>query len=164
MNKAVLSLAAVTLGLGLSAATASPAKAQSAACVYLQPGAGYSAWMAVRYDGDYYWSSSFPIGQHRCKELPVGDMSEGDNYGVVVSAALGQSKVSCKPTPDPYNPDDSKSLVYHAWGQTLNVHCKMPNAESSAIMEATEVSPSEDGIEALKKHLEEGAMPPPKSE
>jgi hypothetical protein len=164
MKKTLLSAATVALALGFGAGTPSPAKAQSAACVHLLAGAGYSAWMAVRYQGEYHWSSSFPIGQHRCIELPVDGMSEGDNFGVVVSAALGESKVSCKPVPQGYDPDRSSSLVYHAWGQTLNVHCQMPNADSSSVMESMDISPSDEGMEALQKHLQEGAMPPPSND
>ena len=119
-------LAACGLGIGLLAAP--PASAQSAACVNLLVGAGYAAWMAVHFGDSYYWSSSFPIGQNRCIKLPVSGMVDGAPYTVVVSAVLGSSKVPCKPAPSPYSSKNTNSIVYNAWGTTLNVKCEMPAA------------------------------------
>lgn len=141
---------------------ATPASAQSAACVNLLVGAGYSAWMAVEFAGTYHWSSSFPIGQHRCIKLPVKDMVDGSTYRVVVSAALGSSKVKCTPEPSAFSKSNTSSVVYNAWGTTLNVHCKMPNVSSSALAESIDVTASEAGLNALEKHNSDGEMAPPK--
>jgi hypothetical protein len=152
-------LVAGAFGLGLS--PSAPAAAQSAACVNLLAGAGYAAWMAVEFGGTFHWTSSFPIGQHRCIALPVKDMTDGATYRVVVSAVLGSSKVACTPEPSPFVSSNTSSVVYNAWGTTLNVHCEMPTATSSAIIESTDITPSEDGLRALESHNAEGERPPP---
>jgi hypothetical protein len=161
MRATSLGVAAVALSLGLGSLSPTPAAAQSAACVNLLVGAGYAAWMGVRYDGKYHWSSSFPIGQHRCIELPVEGMSEGDTYGVVVSAVLGSSKVECTPTPSPFDPNNTNSVTYNAWGTTLNVHCAMPSATTSAVQDAMTATPDQQGMRALEQYMREGDQPPP---
>ena len=124
-------LSAAVLGPALFAAA--PAQAQSAACVNLLAGAGYAAWMGVKFGDSFYWSDSFPIGQYRCVKLPVSGMVDNAPYTVVVSAVLGSSKVECKQAPSPYNSKDSNSVVYNAWGTTLNVSCVMPTASAGAM-------------------------------
>ncbi|MBS0534968.1 MAG: hypothetical protein JSR72_13000 [Proteobacteria bacterium] len=119
--------------LGPALLAAPPARAQSAACVNLLAGAGYAAWMGVKFGDSYYWSDSFPIGQYRCVKLPVSGMVDNAPYTVVVSAVLGSSKVPCKQAPSPYNSKDSNSVVYNAWGTTLNVSCEMPTAAANAM-------------------------------
>lgn len=125
-------LSAALLGPALFAAP--PAQAQSAACVNLLAGAGYAAWMGVKFGDSFYWSDSFPIGQYRCVKLPVSGMVDNAPYTVVVSAVLGSSKVECKQTPSPFNSKDTNSVVYNAWGTTLNVSCQMPQASASAVV------------------------------
>lgn len=124
-------LSAALLGPALLAGQ--PAQAQSAACVNLLAGAGYAAWMGVKFGDSFYWSDSFPIGQYRCVKLPVSGMVDNAPYTVVVSAVLGSSKVECKQTPSPFNSKDTNSVVYNAWGTTLNVSCQMPQASASAV-------------------------------
>ncbi|MCW5688535.1 MAG: hypothetical protein KIT76_08330 [Pseudolabrys sp.] len=124
-------LSAALIGPALFAAA--PAQAQSAACVNLLAGAGYAAWMGVKFGDSFYWSDSFPIGQYRCVKLPVSGMVDNAPYTVVVSAVLGSSKVECKQAPSPYNSKDSNSVVYNAWGTTLNVSCVMPTASAGAM-------------------------------
>lgn len=123
-------LSAALIGPALFAAA--PAQAQSAACVNLLAGAGYAAWMGVKFGDSFYWSDSFPIGQYRCVKLPVSGMVDNAPYTVVVSAVLGSSKVECKQAPSPFNSKDSNSVVYNAWGTTLNVSCVMPTASANA--------------------------------
>jgi len=110
-----------------------PAQAQSAACVNLLAGAGYAAWMGVKFGDSFYWSDSFPIGQYRCVKLPVSGMVDNAPYTVVVSAMAGSSKVECKQAPSPYSSKDTNSVVYNAWGRTLNVSCQMPQAAANAV-------------------------------
>ncbi|MEY6431232.1 hypothetical protein ABC977_02290 [Thioalkalicoccus limnaeus] len=153
--------AAAAAALAVTVLAPKPAEAQSAACVNLLVGAGYAAWMGVEFAGTYHWSSSFPIGQHRCIKLPVKDMVDGNTYRVVVSAVLGSSKVPCTPEPSPYSSSNTSSVVYNAWGTTLNVHCEMPSAETTAVVEGVDITPSEAGLKALEKHKTEGELPPP---
>jgi len=110
-----------------------PAQAQSAACVNLLAGAGYAAWMGVKFGDSFYWSDSFPIGQYRCVKLPVSGMVDNAPYSVVVSAMAGSSKVACTQAPSPYNSKDTNSVVYNAWGTTLNVSCQMPQPAANAV-------------------------------
>jgi hypothetical protein len=152
---------AAVAALAVSILAPKPAEAQSAACVNLLAGAGYAAWMGVEFAGTYHWSSSFPIGQTRCIKLPVKDMVDGNTYRVVVSAVLGSSKVKCTPEPSPYSSSNKNSVVYNAWGTTLNVHCEMPSAETSAKVEGTNVTPTEAGLKALEQYKTEGEQPPP---
>ena len=134
-------LSAALLGPGLLASP--PAQAQSAACVNLLAGAGYAAWMGVKFGDSFYWSDSFPIGQYRCVKLPVSGMVDNAPYTVVVSAVLGSSKVECKQAPSPFNSKDTNSVVYNAWGTTLNVSCQMPQASANAVaVKANEPPPA----------------------
>lgn len=153
MNRlTVQCLCAVVLGLGGLMAV-SPAHAQSSACVYLQPGAGYAAWIRV-VSGSFEsaWSSSFPIGQHRCVDLrPIAD---GAKYTVQISAVLGSSKVHCKPDNQTRVAAQSGSITYLAWGTTLNVHCEMPSASTAEA--AAAVTPNPEGIKAAEHIAEQG--------
>jgi hypothetical protein len=90
-------LAGAVLAQGV--ASSQPAAAQSAACVDLLVGAGYAAWMAVKLADDFTSSSSFPIGDIRCINLPVNGMVGGAPYKVVASIVLGSGKALCTPTP-----------------------------------------------------------------
>src|SRR5208282_1744949 len=114
--------------VGLCMLMAQPCFAQQAACVNLLWGSGYAAWMGVRLGDSYYWSSgaAYPVGEYRCVRLPVPGMVDGAPYSVVVSAALGRSKVPCSPEPARYHSNDSNSVSYNAWGTTLDVKCQMP--------------------------------------
>lgn len=114
---------------------AQPASAQSAACVNLLVGAGYAAWMGVHFGDSYYWSSSFPIGQHRCIKLPVPGMVDNAPYTVVVSAVLGSSKVPCTPSPQPWQSADTNTVTYNASGTVRNVHCTMPSLVEGTMKE-----------------------------
>ena len=167
MSITKLSNTRTRLGLcasGICLLAVQPSFAQSAACVYLEPGAGYAAWMAVNFGDSYYWSPSFPIGQHQCIKLPVSGMVNGAPYTVVVSAVLGSSKVLCTPAPAPYSSSDTNSVVYNAWGTTFNVSCKMPSfgaAAEGAGAAVAPLTPSKEGLEALEKWKKEGAKPAP---
>lgn len=148
LNFMTKSLFAVACVIGMQSA-----HAQKSACVYLEPGAGYAAWMRV-VSGSFAtdWSSSFPIGQTRCQSLdPIKD---GQEFTVQVSAVLGSSKVPCSPKMKKISNSDA-SVVYHAWGTTLNVKCQMPGVsnELGATME-----PSAEGLKA-KEDLEAGKLP-----
>lgn len=151
---------AVVLGsIGLS--MGSPAQAQSAACVYLQPGAGYAAWIRV-VSGSFEsaWSSSFPIGQHRCVDLrPIAD---GAKYTVQISAVLGSSKVHCKPDNQTRVAAQTGSVTYLAWGTTFNVHCEMPSAETAAA--AASAEPNPEGQKAAAHIAEQGDKLQPPTE
>ncbi len=135
------------------AIVAQSAYAQKSACVYLEPGAGYAAWMRV-VSGGYAsdWSSSFPIGQTRCQSLePIKD---GQEFTVQVSAVLGSSKVPCSPSMKRVSSSEA-SVVYHAWGTTLSVKCQMPGVSNA--LGAT-MEPSAEGLKA-KEALEAGKLP-----
>ena len=149
--------AAIAGAVGLSVLAGQPAAAQSAACVNLLAGAGYAAWMGVKFGDSFYWSSSFPIGQYRCVRLPVSGMVNGAPYNVVVSAVLGSSKVQCNQQPSPYSSADTNSVVYNAWGTTLNVHCQMPTTDASD----SSVTPTSEGLAALERWKKEGPKPAP---
>ena len=132
--------------------------AQGTACVYLEPGAGYAAWMRV-VSGGYAsdWSSSFPIGQTRCQSL--GPIKDGQEFTVQVSAVLGSSKVPCSPSMKKVA-GSTASVVYHAWGTTLSVKCQMPGVSNEL---GGTMEPSKEGLKA-KEDLEAGKLPeqPPK--
>jgi len=151
-------LAICAVGLGTLAAQ--PCEAQTRACVNLLVGAGYAAWMAVKFGDSFYWSPSFAIGQTQCIGLPVSGMVNGAPYSVVVSAVLGASKVPCTPAPSPYSSSDTNAVVYNAWGTTLNVSCQMPGLGAADVG----ATPSKEGVDALEKWKKEGPQPPPKSE
>lgn len=164
-NGALSGAAMMIVGLGLGLAPAKPAAAQSAACVNLLVGAGYAAWMGVKLGDSIYWSDSFPIGQHRCVALPVKGMVNGSPYSVVVSAVLGSSKVPCTPDPSPYSSSNTASVVYNAWGTTLNVHCEMPSAAAMGTAAKPDpdamAKPSAEGLKALETWKSEGPKPAP---
>ena len=147
-------------GVGLCVMVAQPCIAQTAACVNLLVGAGYAAWMGVKFGDSIYWSPSFAIGQNQCVKLPVSGMVNGAPYSVVVSAVLGSSKVPCTPTPSPYSSNDRNSVSYNAWGTTLNVTCQMPGLGEMGAAEAP-ITPSKEGLESLEKWKKEGAKPAP---
>src|SRR5690606_29112745 len=115
----------------------------------------------VKFGDTIYWSDSFPIGQHRCIGLPVSGMVDGAPYSVVVSAVLGSSKVPCTPDPSPYSSANKSSVVYNAWGTTLNVHCAMPTAAEAKTDADAAVKPSDEGLKALETWKAEGAKPAP---
>lgn len=134
--------------------------AQKTACAYLEPGAGYAAWMRV-VSGNYAskWSSSFPIGTTRCQSL--AELKDGQQFTVQISAVLGSSKVPCSPSLKRVSSSDA-TVTYHAWGTTLSVKCQMPDM-NNASEEAIE--PSKEGLKA-KADLEAGKLPanPPKED
>ena len=123
-------------------------------------GAGYAAWMGVHFGDSYYWSSSFSIGQTKCVKLPVSGMVNGAPYNVVVSAILGHSKVGCTPAPSPYQSSDTNTVVYNAWGQTLNVKCQMPSPDLD--FSHVPVTPSKEGLDALETWQKEGPKAAPR--
>jgi hypothetical protein len=127
--------------------------------VNLLVGAGYAAWMGVKFGDRIYWSSSFPIGQTQCIKLPVSGMVNGAPYTVVVSAVLGSSKVPCTPSPSPYSSSDTNAVSYNAWGTTFNVTCQMPGVGAAAA--GVPITPSKEGLESLEKWKKEGPKPAP---
>jgi hypothetical protein len=149
--------AAVLALIGLAAW--SPAQAQSSACVYLEPGAGYAAWIRV-VSGDFEskWSSSFPIGQHRCVDLkPIAD---GAKYTVQISAVLGSSKVHCKPDNQTRVAANTGSVTFLAWGTTFNVHCEMPSASTAAAVRSAQPTPEGQKAAALIAEQGDKLQPP----
>ena len=132
---------ALLLGLVL---IASPARAQSQACVYLQPGAGYAAWMQVISGGfESAWSDLFSIGQYRCVSLaPIAD---GAEFTVRISALLGSSRVPCTPSLR-RNASFTGNVTFNAWGTTLNVQCAMPGSVGAQADESPQ--PTEKGEKA----------------
>lgn len=152
---------AAILGVGLTMAVAQPASAQTAACVNLLVGSGYSAWMGVKFANSFYWSESFPIGQSRCIRLPVEGMVDGAPYEVVVSAALGSSKVPCTPNPGNYTSANKNSVTYNAWGTTLNVKCEMPHPDNLNEINNLPIKPTAEGQKVLEMHKTEGSKPAP---
>lgn len=130
------------------------ASAQQSACVYLQPGAGYAAWMRVvsgSYSSD--WSDLFPIGQYRCQSL--ASIGDGQPFTVQVSALLGSSKVVCTPDNVKRVASAPGSLTYLASGTTLNVHCSMPSTEAADSADSSP-NPSKAGLAAAAKVKKEG--------
>ncbi len=136
-----LACGALLLGLVL---IASPARAQSAACVYLQPGAGYAAWMQV-VSGSFEsaWSDLFSIGQYRC--IALAPIADGAEFTVRISALLGSSKVPCTPSLR-RNSAFTGNVTYNAWGTTLNVRCVMPGSVVDEVDESPQ--PTEEGLKA----------------
>jgi hypothetical protein len=111
-------------------AMASPVSAQQKGCVYLQPGAGYTAKMRIRVgtgNNISYtpWSSSFPIGKSRCQSLD-GVVPDGGIFSVQVHANAGKTK-TCTPENVTRNASNQTNAVYNAWGTTLSVKCKQPS-------------------------------------
>ena len=109
--------AIVILGLDASAS------AQTKACVYLEPGAGYAAKMRVKWgtNSQTDWSGKFAIGKYGCVDL--SSIATGTPYTVEVQALAGRTK-SCTPTNE-VKVDGNFNIVYNAWGTTGNVKCKM---------------------------------------
>lgn len=110
-------------------ATESSASAQQKGCVYLQPGAGYSAKMRIRIgtEGNYSytsWSSTFNIGKSRCQSLD--GVSNGGVFSVQVKANAGKTK-TCTPADLTRNTSVVGNAIFNAWGTTLNVKCKQPD-------------------------------------
>jgi hypothetical protein len=105
-------------------ALASPAAAQSEACVHLQVGSGYAATMSVVFGNATIGpSGSFAIGQTQCLSLsPVGD---GVPFSVLVHALAGDTVV-CTPSSIPRAADFPVAITFNASGTTLNVHCDAP--------------------------------------
>lgn len=145
MNRNKLMIA--RLAFLAAACVGSAAHAQSAACVYLEPGAGYAAWIRV-VSGSFTseWSSSFAIGQHRCVSLT--SIADGAKYTVQISAMAGSSKVPCKPDNQPRVASQPGTVTYLASGTTFNVKCEMPTAETMAA--AANVTPNPDGVKAAE--------------
>ncbi len=99
----------------------SSVEAQQAACVYLQPGAGYAAEMRVTSASwQTNWSGSFAIGSTKCQ--PLANLASGASYTVEVKAIMGETK-SCSPQV-PYNPGYTGNITYFASGSTLSVKCQ----------------------------------------
>ncbi len=145
--------------VGLLLLSAPSAHAQSSACVHLMVGAGYAAWMRV-VSGDYAtsWSDSFPIGQTRCKSL--GNIANGREFTVEVSAVLGSSKVHCTPSL-PRVAASTATVTFQAWGTTLSVKCQMPASDSLSAVDVS-TTPSKDGLKAAEVVKREGGnLKPP---
>jgi hypothetical protein len=105
-------------------ALASPAAAQSEACVHLQVGSGYAATMSVVFgDATIGPSDTFDIGQTQC--LSLADVPDGEAFSVVVNAILGDSE-TCSPANIPRSAALPVAVTFNASGTTLNVHCDAP--------------------------------------
>ena len=61
----------------------------------------------------------------KCQQIT--NFAKGAPYSVKVKAILGKTE-TCSPSDIPYNPDDPNNVTFHAWGQTLNVHCSQLGA------------------------------------
>jgi hypothetical protein len=71
-------------------ALATPAAAQSEACVHLQVGSGYAATMQVNFENAVIGpSGSFAIGQTKCESLAA--VPDGIDFSVQVNAILGEA-------------------------------------------------------------------------
>jgi hypothetical protein len=105
-------------------ALASPAAAQSEACVHLQVGSGYAATMSVVFDGATIGpSGSFAIGQTQC--LSLSAVGDGVPFSVLVHALAGDT-VTCTPASIPRAANFPVAITFNASGTTLNVHCDAP--------------------------------------
>ncbi|WP_424095671.1 hypothetical protein [Moorena producens] len=103
-----------------------PALAQAKSCISLLVGAGYAAEMrVVSQDGNSPWTGSFPIGQTKCIDLDSIPVQNGHVFNTEIHALLGETK-TCDPQFVIRDTSDPNSLVYQAWGTTLNVSCKQP--------------------------------------
>ena len=105
-------------------ALASPAAAQSEACVHLQVGSGYAATMSVIFgDATIGPSDTFDVGQTQC--LSLADVPDGEDFSVLVNAILGDSE-TCTPANIPRAAALPVAITFNASGTTLNVHCDAP--------------------------------------
>ncbi len=105
-------------------ALASPAAAQSEACVHLQVGSGYAATMSVVFgDATIGPSDSFAIGQTQCLSLET--VEDGEAFSVLVHALAGDT-VTCTPANIPRSAALPVAITFNASGTTLNVHCDAP--------------------------------------
>jgi hypothetical protein len=105
-------------------ALASPAAAQSEACVHLQVGSGYAATMSVIFgDATIGPSDTFDVGQTQC--LSLADVPDGEDFSVVVNAILGDSE-TCSPANIPRAAALPVAITFNASGTTLNVHRDAP--------------------------------------
>jgi hypothetical protein len=105
-------------------ALASPAAAQSEACVHLQVGSGYAATMSVVFgDATIGPSDTFDIGQTQC--LSLADVPDGEAFSVLVHADLGDTE-TCTPANIPRSAALPVAITFNASGTTLNVHCDAP--------------------------------------
>ncbi|TFF18382.1 hypothetical protein E3C22_21670 [Jiella endophytica] len=155
-HRRILTAAAAAASLAAATfAAAPPAAAQTAACVNLLVGAGYSAWMGVQVGKGITWSSSFPIGKTRCIRLPVEGMVQGTPYSVIVSAALGK-RVTCSPDNLTYSSSTPYSVVFNAWGTSLSPKCAMPDAETTTGAESADMDTTAAGQRALEEFLSKG--------
>src|SRR5262249_11582537 len=111
----------VLVGAVLLLALATPAAAQSEACVTLEVGAGYAATMSVVWEGGTIGpSNEFDIGQTACQSLQF--VTDGAAVSVVVNAIAGSS-VTCTPADITRSAGFTGSTTYYASGTTLNVYC-----------------------------------------
>ena len=105
-------------------ALASPAAAQSEACVFLQVGVGYAATMSVVFgDATIGPSDTFDVGQTQC--LSLADVPDGEDFSVLVHAILGDTE-TCTPSNIPRSAALPVAITFNASGTTLNVHCDAP--------------------------------------
>jgi hypothetical protein len=144
--------------IGLPLLIAQPCAAQQAVCVNLLFGSGYATWMAVEFNNTRYWSKSFPVCQYDCVKLPVPGMVDGAPYKVIIYPVLGHTW-NCTPNPTPYSSKAWYSLTYHASGTVQDAVCEMPFGTPSS--DATAMTPSKEGLEALEKWKKEGPKPFP---
>lgn len=99
--------------------TATPAAAQSAVCVYLQPGVGYAAQMrAISTNFDSGWSDTYAVDNWRCAKL--AEVPHGNTVKLEVHAILGETKTCASFTRDAKN---TATVTYFATGGTLSVRC-----------------------------------------
>jgi hypothetical protein len=136
------------LAAALGSVVATPALAQSNACVHLLVGAGFAAKMRVT-SGDFAteWSDSFPIGQTKCQSLK--DVSDGKNFTVEVHALAGHTK-KCSPENIKRVASSPSSVTFQTWGTTLNVKCQEPGTTENAEMTEASRTPNAQGAEAAK--------------
>jgi|ERR1041385_570680 hypothetical protein len=96
--------------------------AQSAACVFLKYGAGYSAKMRVQYgQTTTTWSDTFTVNNYQCQSL--ASVTPGTKVIVQVHANAGNDQ-NCGSF---VLASTTASVTYLASGTTLNVNCSMPN-------------------------------------
>lgn len=96
--------------------------AQSAACVFLKYGSGYSAKMRMSYGGTTTaWSDTFTVNNYKCQSL--SSVTPGTTVTVQVHANAGNDKTCGTFVLE----KTTASVTYLASGTTLGVNCSMPS-------------------------------------
>jgi hypothetical protein len=113
----------VLVGAVLLLALASPAAAQSEACVNIEVGAGYAATMSVQWEGGTLGpSNEFDVGQTQCMSLQF--VTDGAAFTVQVNAiASTEGAVSCTPADIARSASFTGSTTYYASGTVDQVFC-----------------------------------------